>query len=139
MVSSSVLFAQFRKKNQSLSCLEKEITKNIGACDESGDQYEKIINQGLSTIGNQIWLQATTASGKMTAQSTPGICHPVGTRSVENTMIIANMRKPMTNASQKRRRMRGTSMKKLDRSTSFFVAPHVILYEKRCARSAWDR
>jgi hypothetical protein len=103
------------------------------------DQYEKIINQGLSTIGNKIWLPATTASGKITAQSTPGICHPEGTRSVENTMIITNMRKPMTSASQKRRRMRGTSMKKFDRSTSFFVAPHVMLYEKRCARSAWDR
>jgi hypothetical protein len=99
------------------------------------DQYEKIINQGLSTIENKIWLPATTASGKITAQSTPG-----GTRSVENTSIITNMRKLLTSASQKRRRMHGTSMKKLDLSTSFFVAPHVMLYEKRCARSAsWDR
>jgi len=108
-------------------------------CGGESNQYEKIISQGLSTIGNKIWLPATTASGKMTAQSAPGICHPEGTRSVENTMIITNMRKLMTSASQKRRRMRGTSMKKLDRSTSFFVAPHVMLYEKRCARSAWDR
>jgi len=31
----------------------------------------------------------------------------------------------------------GTSLKKLERSTSFFVAPHVILYENKCARIAW--
>jgi len=42
-------------------------------------------------------------------------------------------------ASQNRRRIRGTSMKKFDRSTSFFVAPHVMLYEKRCASSASDK
>jgi hypothetical protein len=103
------------------------------------DQYEKIINHGLSTIGNKMWLPATTASGKMTAQSTPGICHPGGTRPVERTTIITIMKKLMTSDSQNRRRMRGTSMKKLDRSTSFLVAPHVMLNEKRCARSACDR
>jgi hypothetical protein len=31
----------------------------------------------------------------------------------------------------------GTSLKKLEISTSFLVAPHVILYENRCARIAW--
>ena len=31
----------------------------------------------------------------------------------------------------------GTSLKKLVRSTSFLVAPHVILYENKCARIAW--
>jgi hypothetical protein len=53
---------------------------------------------------------------------------------VENTTIITNMRKLMMSAGQKRRRVRGTSMKRLNRSTFFFVAPHVMLYEKRCAR-----
>ncbi|KAF8490938.1 hypothetical protein F5888DRAFT_1807766 [Russula emetica] len=45
-------------------------------------------------------------------------------------MIITSMRKLTTRASQKRRRMHGTQMKKLDRSTTFFVAPQVMLYEK---------
>lgn len=31
----------------------------------------------------------------------------------------------------------GTSLKKLERSTSFLVALHVILYENKCARIAW--
>jgi len=75
----------------------------------------------------------------MTAQATPGICHPRGTRLVERTIIIAIIRKLMTSDSQKRRKIRGTSMKKLDFSTSFLVAPHDMLYEKRCARIAWDR
>jgi hypothetical protein len=45
----------------------------------------------------------------------------------------------MTSDSQKRRKIRGTSMKKFDFSTSFLVAPHVMLYEMRCAMRAWDR
>jgi hypothetical protein len=45
---------------------------------ENDDQYEKIINQGLNTIGNKIWLPATTASGKITAQSTRGDRPPWG-------------------------------------------------------------
>jgi hypothetical protein len=102
-------------------------------------QYEKIINQGLSTMGKRIWLPATMASGKMTDQEDPGICHPIGRRPLAKTAIIPNARKPTTNASQNRRRIRGTSMKKFDRSTSFLVAPHVMLYEKRCASSAWDK
>jgi hypothetical protein len=108
---------------------------------ENDNQYEKIINQGLNTIGNKIWHPATTGSGKITAQSTPGIYHwhHGDTKSVENTTIITNMRKLMMSASQKRRTVRGTSMKRLDRSTFFFVAPHVTLYKKRYARSAWDR
>ena len=43
------------------------------------------------------------------------------------------------NATAKRFRIRGTSMKKFERSTSFLVAPHVMLYENRWARSAWVR
>ena len=106
-------------------------------CGEN-DQYEKIISQGFSKIGNKIWLLAMTASGKMTTQSTLGICHPEGTRLVESTMIM-NIRKPMMSASQKRRRMCRTSMKKLDHSTSFFIMHYMMLYKKRCVRSAWDR
>jgi hypothetical protein len=35
-------------------------------------------------------------------------------------------------------RIFGTSLKKFDLSTSFFVAVHVILYEKRWARIACE-
>ena len=31
----------------------------------------------------------------------------------------------------------GTSLKKFERSTSFFVAPHEMSYENRCASIAW--
>src|SRR6266404_5002182 len=90
-------------------------------------------------MGKRIWLPATRTSGKMTAQEDVGICHPKGRKPLAKTTIIANMRKPIRSASQNRRRIRGTSMKKFDRSTSFFVAPHVMLYEKRCASSASDK
>ena len=39
---------------------------------------------------------------------------------------------------QKRLKILGISLKKFDRSTSFFVAPHVMLYEKQWARIACD-
>ena len=45
----------------------------------------------------------------------------------------------IVNATRKRFKILGTSLKKLDRSTSFFVAAQVMLYEKRCARMAWLR
>ena len=55
------------------------------------------------------------------------------------TAIAARTMKEMRNASQKRLNILGTSMKKFERSTSFFVAPHVMLYENMWARSAVDR
>jgi len=90
-------------------------------------QYEKIINQGLSTMGNKTWLPATSASGKITAQYDPGICQSGVTKGKLNMIIIAKQAKDNKKASQKRLRIRGTSMKKFDRSTSFFVAPQVML------------
>ena len=44
-----------------------------------------------------------------------------------------------SSGNQKRFAIFGISLKKLDRSTSFFVAPQVMLYENRCARIAWLR
>ena len=44
-----------------------------------------------------------------------------------------------TSAIQKRLKIFGTSCQKLERSTSFFVAPQVMLYENRCASSACDK
>jgi hypothetical protein len=50
--------------------------------------------------------------------------------------IVAAVRRHRTNAIRKRERIFGTSKKKFDRLTSFTVAPHVILYENKCARMA---
>ncbi len=47
--------------------------------------------------------------------------------------------KEMARETRKRSKILGTSCQKFERSTSFFVAPQVMLYEKRWARSACDR
>lgn len=73
----------------------------------------------------------THDKGRMTAQSTPGTLQARGGSEVDNMIIAMIQMNERTKASQKRLRIRGTSMKKLERSTSFLVAPHVILYEKR--------
>ena len=75
----------------------------------------------------------------MTAQSLPGTRQSMGSTGRLSTIIAPMISKLTTNESQKRRKMRGTSLKKFERSTSFFVAPHVMLYEKRWARSACER
>ncbi len=63
----------------------------------------------------------------MTDQSVESILHPIG-MSVELLMIIAAMSmNEMSSASQNRLMIFGPSRKKLDRSTSFLVAPQVIL------------
>jgi hypothetical protein len=90
-------------------------------------------------MGKRIWHPATRASGKRTDQEDPGICHPKGIRLLERIAIITIVRKLRMSARRNRRRIRGTSSKKFDCSTSFFVAPHVMLYEKRCASSASDK
>ena len=59
--------------------------------------------------------------------------------SVLMMIIAAQQARLITSASQKRLRILGTSSQKFDRSTSFFVAPQVMLYEKRWARSACER
>ena len=82
---------------------------------------------------------ATRASGKMTAHAFPGIRHSKGMRLLERRIIITIVKPLIMSATRNRFRIRGTSMKKFDFSTSFFVAPHVMLYENRCASSAMDK
>ena len=89
--------------------------------------------------GYNRWHPTTIASGNMTAQSMLGTRHSTGMIGVLRTTIIATSSKHTTIDSQKRRKIFGTSRKKFDRSTSFFVAPQVILYENKWARSAWER
>lgn len=83
----------------------------------------------------------TYAIGNTTAQSCVSTCHPTGTIfTLElSTTIPAAIRMHNTSATRKRRHILGTSRKKLERSTSFLVAPHEILYENRCARRATER
>ena len=72
----------------------------------------------------------------MTAHPEPSIRQARGTSGVLR-MIIANTRTHDTSQEdQKRLKIFGTSLKKFDRSTSFFVAPQVMLYENVCARIA---
>ena len=100
------------------------------------DQYEKTIKYGLSTIGKRIWHPQTTANGNITPQDELSTLHSIGTISVASTIIAAISRVDTLNASQKRLKIFGTSLKKLDRSTSLIVALHWMLYEKRWARIA---
>jgi hypothetical protein len=102
---------------------------------------------------------STYASGKITAQAEPSTRHPSGTNVVAHTTMPPRMTTETITENQnlidggdmyvrtqgtKRPKklphrfiIFGTSLKKLERSTSFFVAPHVILYENKWARIAW--
>ena len=75
----------------------------------------------------------------MTAQSQPKMRQPMGMRSVVRMTIATAVTNEMMSATRKRETILGTSCQKLERSTSFFVAPHVMLYENRCARRACER
>ena len=103
--------------------------------------------------------ESTYATGKMTAQPEPSTRHPSGTNGVahiimppmiaierrtENQNLVCGRDMYMrTTACEKAKKLPhrfiilGTSLKKLERSTSFLVALHVILYENKCARIAW--
>lgn len=81
-------------------------------------------------------MKGTHASGTITAQSHPKMRQPTGTAFVLKMTMTAQRVRLIRRAIQKRLRIFGTSSQKFDRSTSFFVAPQVMLYENRCARSA---
>jgi hypothetical protein len=69
-----------------------------------------------------------STKGKMIAQSaTTSNRQPTGMKGSESAMIMSKLMKAITNATRNRLRIRGTSMKKFERSTSFFVAPHWML------------
>lgn len=69
----------------------------------------------------------TYARGKMTAQPLEGMRHWIGTRDVDTIAMPASMANEMSIENQKRLAIFGISLKKFDRSTSFFVAPQVML------------
>jgi len=86
-----------------------------------------------------MWQPAVKAIGKTTAQLEPGIRHSGGIKSVLKIIIANTTANESVNESQKRFKIRGPSMKKLDRSTSFLVACHCILYENKWASRAVER
>jgi len=90
-------------------------------------QYENIMSQGLRTIGNKICPTATVTRGRNKPHEDGGICQASGMRSVERIAIPASEAKEKRKASQYRLMILGPSSQKLDRSTSFFVAPQVML------------
>ena len=63
-------------------------------------------------------------TGSVTLKSLLGICHAVGIVGEETKIVTRRMH--IAFVSQKCLRILGSSTKKLDRSTSFFVAPKVI-------------
>ena len=65
--------------------------------------------------------------------------HEIGTRGVAKIIIPATSTTDTDKANQKRLIILGTSLKKLDLSTSFLVAAQVMLYENRWANIAWER
>ena len=88
--------------------------------------------------GKRIWHPTTTARGKMTAHPELSIRHARGTRGVLRMIIAMTRIHATSHENQKRLKIFGTSLKKLERSTSFLVAPQVMLYENVLARMAVD-
>jgi hypothetical protein len=80
----------------------------------------------------------THARGSIRAHENPRILHSEGIIGKERTIMAAIIKVDINKDSQKRLRILGTSTQKFDFSTSFLVAPHVMLYENRCARMAWE-
>ena len=74
--------------------------------------------------------------GTITLQTVTGILHSEGTNGSMSTIIPAATVKEQMRATRNRDRILGTSRKKFDRSTSFLVAPHWMLYDTMCARIA---
>lgn len=74
-----------------------------------------------------MWHPTVIDNGKITAQSVPKICQPDGTIPVARMIMAALTAMQITRASQKRFAILGTSSQKFDRSTSFLVAPQLML------------
>lgn len=96
-----------------------------------------ISNSAMLLTGYRICDPATIARGKITDQSDESMRHPSGTSVVLLMIIPATRMKEISSASQKRLMIFGPSRKKLERSTSFLVAPHVMLYENKWDKRAW--
>lgn len=101
-------------------------------------QHSTYSHQSVSCLA-RLTGNRTYAKGRITAHASPVTCHSAGTKFVDKITIPAMMHAHSVSTNQNRFRIFGTSSKKFDRSTSFFVAPHVMLIENRCDRIAIDR
>ena len=90
-------------------------------------------------MGARIWHPDTSRSGKRAAQAFQGTCHSQGRKLLEKMIIVKIARKLSTSAVPCRLMIRGNKIKKFGFSTSFLVAPHLMLYEKRYASRACDK
>lgn len=110
---------------------------------------------------NWVWASIVHTSreaytrGKITAHASPPTRHATGISGVESTTTPAMMTNDTTRGNQNLENkihsnnpieidnypylfaIFGTSLKKFERSTSFFVALQVMLKENKCARMAW--
>ena len=101
--------------------------KNVATCDNARHGSDAHI----STYSHSSKLDRAYKSGKRTDHPYVSMRHPNGTRGVAKIAIPAIVTKHNKKATQNRFKILGTSMKKLDRSTSFFVALQLILNENR--------
>lgn len=90
-------------------------------------------------MGKRIWHPDTSRSGKRAAQAFQGTCHSKGRKLLEKMIVMKIARKLRTNAVPCRFMIRGNKIKKFGFSTTFLVAPHLMLYEKRCESRACDK
>lgn len=95
-----------------------------------------VVTRGISRIVLRFGITATHKRGKITAQPSPPILHWMGTRGVATMTTPTITTEDTSRENQKRLRILGPSLKKFERSTSFLVALHVMLYENMCARIA---
>jgi len=72
----------------------------------------------------------------MTAQAEPSMLHSCGMTGRAKPIIMAMAKDEIKMDSQNLLKIFGTSLKKLENSTSFFVASQVMLYENRWATTA---
>jgi hypothetical protein len=97
------------------------------------------MKKALNTMGKRKWHPDTSRRGKRAAQAFQGTCHSRWRKLLEKMVIIISARKLRRSAGPCRLMIRGNKMKKSTCSTTFLVAPHVMLYEERCASRACDK
>jgi hypothetical protein len=90
-------------------------------------------------MGKKIWHPDTNRRGKRAAQAFQETCHANGRKLLEKMIIMKSARKLRRSAGPCRFMIRRNKIKKSAFSTTFLVAPHVMLYEKRCASRACDK
>ena len=108
--------------------------ENVTSCADAGKGPRGLVRICLSGNGTG----NTYMAGRITDQELFSILHSGGTSLVERTTTVKTHKIEITSESQKRLRTLGTSIQKLERSTSFLVVSQVMLHEKRWASIAWE-